>query len=121
MSQEQHSRRDDEQPPRTVSRFAISVSGDAVKARMVAEQAGLRAEVRPPTTTARGWIPDQAALIGLVALMSQRGLEVAAAHRTRSPHPSGMGRATAVPPSVTAGTTPSDQLGHDERTKGGRE
>jgi hypothetical protein len=63
------------------------VRGDVRRACIAAREEGLDFEVRPESTTARGWLPDQAALFGLLARIRLRGLEVAAAHRTQSVAP----------------------------------
>jgi hypothetical protein len=73
--------------PKPVRRYAIRVRGDVRRARLAADEEGLEVEVTPETTTARGWVPDQATLFGLLALIRHGGLEVAAAHRTRVPPP----------------------------------
>ena len=67
-----------------VRHYAFRVRGDVRRACIAAREEGLEVEVRPESTTARGWLPDQAALFGLLARIRLRGLEVAAAHRTPS-------------------------------------
>jgi hypothetical protein len=66
----------------TQRRYAFRVRGDVRRARLAAHEEGLEAEVRPESTTARGWLPDQAALFGWLARAQSRGLEVDAVHRT---------------------------------------
>ena len=70
--------------PSTVKHYVLRVRGDVEHACAAAREEGLNVEVQPETSTARGWL-DQAALFGLLARMRLRGLEVAAAHRTRVP------------------------------------
>ena len=66
----------------TERRYAFCVRGDVRRARLAARDEGLEAEVSPECTTARGWLPDQAALFGLLARARSRGLEVVAVRRT---------------------------------------
>jgi hypothetical protein len=70
--------------PATVRHYAFRVRGDVRRACIAAREEGLEVEVRPESTTARGWLPDQAALFGMLARIHLRGLEIAAAHRTPS-------------------------------------
>jgi hypothetical protein len=68
----------------TARHYAFRVRGDVGRARIAAREEGLDVEVRPESTTARGWLPDQAALFGLLARIHRCGFEIAAAHRTPS-------------------------------------
>jgi hypothetical protein len=43
---------------------------------MTALQEGLKAEVDPTTTAVRGWLPDQAAVSGMLARIRLLGLEL---------------------------------------------
>jgi hypothetical protein len=57
-------------------RYAFRVRGlenDAVRAAL---QEGLQAEVDPATTTVHGWLPDQAALFGMLAQIRLLGVEL---------------------------------------------
>ena len=85
----------------TQKKFALRVRGDVQRACLAAREAGLEAEVSPVCTTARGWLPDQAALFGWLALVRSRGLEIVAVRRTPSgpgPVVSAKAQPTSAPP-----------------------
>jgi hypothetical protein len=56
-----------------VRRFAEQVDADQV---MTALQEGLEAEVAPASTAMHGWLPDQAAVSGMLARIRLLGLEL---------------------------------------------
>jgi hypothetical protein len=57
-------------------RYAFRVRGPASDAVLTARQEGLEAEVDSATTVICGWLPDQAALSGMLARVRLLGLEL---------------------------------------------
>jgi hypothetical protein len=58
------------------ARYAFRVRGPASDAVRTALQEGLEAEVGPASTAMRGWLPDQAAVSGVLARIRLLGLEL---------------------------------------------
>jgi hypothetical protein len=57
-------------------RYAFRVRGPTGDAVLTARQEGLEAEVAPASTAMRGWLPDQAAVSGMLARIRLLGLEL---------------------------------------------
>jgi hypothetical protein len=57
-------------------RYAFRVRGRASDAVLTALQVGLDVEVAPTSTAMHGWLPDQAALFGILARIRLLGLEL---------------------------------------------
>jgi hypothetical protein len=57
-------------------RYAFRVRGLENDAVQTALQEGLEVEIDPTRTTMHGWIPDQAALFGMLARIRLHGLEL---------------------------------------------
>jgi hypothetical protein len=58
------------------ARYAFRVRGSTSDAVLTAVEEGLKAEVDPTTTAVHGWLPDQAAVSGLLARIRLLGLEL---------------------------------------------
>jgi hypothetical protein len=58
------------------ARYAFRVRGSTSDAVMAALQEGLEAEVDRPVTALRGWLPDQAAVSGMLLRIRLLGLEL---------------------------------------------
>jgi hypothetical protein len=58
------------------ARYAFRVRGPASDAVPTALQEGLEAEADPTSTAMRGWLPDQAAVSGVLARIRLLGLEL---------------------------------------------
>jgi hypothetical protein len=58
------------------ARYAFRVRGPTSDAVLTALQEGLEAEVDPTSTAVRGWLPDQAAVSGMLARIRLLGLEL---------------------------------------------
>jgi hypothetical protein len=58
------------------ARYAFRVRGPTGDAVMTALQEGLEAEVNPACTAVHGWLPDQAAVSGMLARIRLLGLEL---------------------------------------------
>jgi hypothetical protein len=58
------------------ARYAFRVRGPASDAVRTALQEGLEAEVDATTTAMQGWLPDQAAVSGILARIRLLGLEL---------------------------------------------
>jgi hypothetical protein len=58
------------------ARYAFRVRGRASDAAVAAVQEGLESEIYPTSTALRGWLPDQAALSGVLARIRLLGLEL---------------------------------------------
>jgi hypothetical protein len=58
------------------ARYAFRVRGPTSDAVMTALQEGLEAEVDPASTAVQGWLPDQAAVSGMLARIRLLGLEL---------------------------------------------
>jgi hypothetical protein len=58
------------------ARYAFRVRGSTSDAVMTALQEGLEAEVDRPVTALRGWLPDQAAVSGMLLRIRLLGLEL---------------------------------------------
>jgi hypothetical protein len=58
------------------ARYAFRVRGPTSDAVMTALQEGLEAEVDPTSTAVHGWLPDQAAVSGMLARIRLLGLEL---------------------------------------------
>jgi hypothetical protein len=58
------------------ARYAFRVRGPTSDAMQTARQEGLEAEVAPTNTAMRGWLPDQAAVSGMLARIRLLGLEL---------------------------------------------
>jgi hypothetical protein len=57
-------------------RYAFRVSGRTSDAVLTALQEGLDVDVAPTSTAMHGWLPDQAALFGMLARIRLLGLEL---------------------------------------------
>ena len=57
-------------------RYVFRVRGRSSDAVLTALQEGLDVEVAPTSTAMRGWLPDQAALFGMLARIRLLGLEL---------------------------------------------
>jgi hypothetical protein len=62
-------------------RYAVRVRGDWPDAVTVATQEGLEVAVDPVRTVLRGLLPDQAALLGILARARMLGLELVEVRR----------------------------------------
>ena len=62
-------------------RYAFRVRGRNSDAVLTALQEGLDVEVAPTSTAMHGWLPDQAALFGMLARIRLLGLELLEIHR----------------------------------------
>jgi hypothetical protein len=71
-------------------RYAVRVRGRHGDVEDVALQAGLEVDVEPVRTVLRGPLPDQAALLGILAMARRLGLELVEVRRL--PQPSAQGR-----------------------------
>lgn len=58
------------------ARYAFRVKGSTSDAVLAALQEGLEAEATPAITAVRGWLPDQAAVSGVLARIRLLGLEL---------------------------------------------
>jgi hypothetical protein len=58
------------------ARYAFRVKGSTSDAVLAALQEGLEAEATPASTAMRGWLPDQAAVSGVLARIRLLGLEL---------------------------------------------
>jgi hypothetical protein len=58
------------------ARYAFRVRGRTSDAVITALQEGLEAEVDPTSTAVHGWLPDQAAVSGMLARIRLLGLEL---------------------------------------------
>jgi len=58
------------------TRYAFRVRGRTSDAVLTALQEGLDADVGPTSTAMHGWLPDQAALFGILARIRLLGLEL---------------------------------------------
>ena len=58
------------------ARYAFRVRGRTSDAVLTALQEGLEVEVDPTSTAMHGWLPDQAALFGMLARIRLLGLEL---------------------------------------------
>jgi hypothetical protein len=58
------------------ARYAFRVRGRESDAVLTALQEGLVAEIDPASTAVYGWLPDQAALFGMLAKIRLHGLEL---------------------------------------------
>jgi hypothetical protein len=58
------------------ARYAFRVRGPTGDAVLTALQEGLEAEVAPASTAMRGWLPDQAAVSGMLIRIQLLGLEL---------------------------------------------
>jgi hypothetical protein len=58
------------------TRYAFRVRGRTSDAVLTALQEGLDVEVAPTSTAMHGWLPDQAALFGMLARIRLLGLEL---------------------------------------------
>jgi hypothetical protein len=58
------------------ARYAFRVRGSTSDAVLTALEEGLEAQVDPTTTALQGWLPDQAAMSGLLARIRLLGLEL---------------------------------------------
>jgi hypothetical protein len=59
-----------------MARYAFRVRGSTSDAVMTALQEGLEAEIDPTSTAVQGWLPDQAAVSGMLARIRLLGLEL---------------------------------------------
>lgn len=59
-----------------MARYAFRVRGSTSDAVLTALQEGLQAEVAPTCTAMHGWLPDQAAISGILARIRLLGLEL---------------------------------------------
>ena len=74
------------------ARYAFRVRGRSSAAVLTALQEGLDVDVAPTSTAVRGWLPDQAALFGMLARIRLLGLELLEVRRlpmADSPSPQG--------------------------------
>jgi hypothetical protein len=58
------------------ARYAFRVRGRSSDAMLTALQEGLDVEVAPTSTAMHGWLPDQAALFGMLARIRLLGVEL---------------------------------------------
>jgi hypothetical protein len=58
------------------TRYAFRVRGRTSDAVLTALQEGLDVDVHPTSTAMHGWLPDQAALFGVLARIRLLGLEL---------------------------------------------
>ena len=58
------------------TRYAFRVRGRTSDAVLTALREGLEVDVNPTSTTLHGWLPDQAALSGILAWIRLHGLEL---------------------------------------------
>jgi hypothetical protein len=58
------------------ARYAFRVRGRKSDAVLTALQEGLDVDVQPTSTAMHGWLPDQAALFGMLARIRLLGLEL---------------------------------------------
>jgi hypothetical protein len=58
------------------ARYAFRVRGRTSDAVLTAMQEGLEVDVDPTSTALHGWLPDQAALFGILARIRLLGLEL---------------------------------------------
>jgi hypothetical protein len=85
-------------------RYVFRVRGRTSDAVLTALQEGLEVDVDPTSTAMHGWLPDQAALFGMLARIRLLGLELLEVRRL--PHggqpvtsgPPGAGLARPTPP-----------------------
>jgi hypothetical protein len=66
-------------------RYAVRVRGRHNDAAMAASMEGLAIAVDPVRTVLRGWLPDQAALLGVLARTRLLGLELIEVRRRPEP------------------------------------
>jgi hypothetical protein len=59
-----------------MARYAFRVRGSTSDAVLTALEEGLEAEVDTTSTAVHGWLPDQAAMLGLLAKIRLLGLEL---------------------------------------------
>ena len=64
-----------------MARYAFRVRGRESDAALVAMQEGLEVHVDTVSTAVHGWLPDQAALFGMLARIRLLGLELAEVRR----------------------------------------
>ena len=62
-------------------RYAVRVRGRASDVAMAASQEGLEVTIEPVRTVLRGWLPDQAALLGVLTRARLLGLELVEVRR----------------------------------------
>jgi len=77
------------------TRYVFRVRGRTSDAVLTALQEGLDVEVDPTSTAMHGWLPDQAALFGMLARIRLLGLELLEIRRlpmVGSPSPAGTPR-----------------------------
>jgi hypothetical protein len=58
------------------ARYAFRVRGQKSAAVLTALQEGLHVDIEPTSTAMHGWLPDQAALFGMLARIRLHGLEL---------------------------------------------
>jgi hypothetical protein len=58
------------------ARYAFRVRGQTSDAVLTALQEGLHVDTEPTSTAMHGWLPDQAALFGMLARIRLHGLEL---------------------------------------------
>jgi hypothetical protein len=58
------------------ARYAFRVRGQESEAVLTALQEGLHVDIEPTSTAMHGWLPDQAALFGMLARIRLHGLEL---------------------------------------------
>jgi hypothetical protein len=68
------------------ARYVFRVRGPTSDAVLAARQEGLQAEVDPSRTAVQGWLPDQAAVSGMLARIRLLGLELIELRRLPRSH-----------------------------------
>jgi hypothetical protein len=58
------------------ARYAFRIRGQKSDAVLIALQEGLHFDIEPTSTAMYGWLPDQAALFGMLARIRLHGLEL---------------------------------------------
>ena len=81
-------------------RYAVRVRGRHSEAALAASQEGLEVAVVPVRTVLRGRLPDQAALLGVLARVRLLGLELLEVRRQAQPVREDAARGRSAPPAA---------------------